>query len=105
MMTAPNVNEYPSIVLQPGYDFAAIHSLIIHTIHTKSIFFLRKGWLAAEISRLSANAHDRPTRFRAHAAATGRLVRVGFSAGLVRRPSILTANSHGAATRGGQRRL
>jgi len=38
MMTASNVDEYPSILLEYGDNFAAVHVLIIHTVHMKSTF-------------------------------------------------------------------
>ncbi len=36
MVTAANMNQYPSIFFQSGDDFAALHIEIIHTIHTAS---------------------------------------------------------------------
>jgi hypothetical protein len=41
MVTAPNMDKFPSISLEPGYDFAAVHTSIIHTIHNTSIGFLQ----------------------------------------------------------------
>lgn len=36
MMASSDMNEYPAIGFQFGDDFAAVHTLIIHTIHTLS---------------------------------------------------------------------
>lgn len=43
VMTASNMDEFPTIIFEPGYDFAAIHIFIIHTIHTGSIFYFAQG--------------------------------------------------------------
>jgi hypothetical protein len=40
MMTASNVDEYPTIIFESGDNVTAVHLFIIHTIHTKSIYSL-----------------------------------------------------------------
>ena len=36
MVTAADVHQYPSILLQPGNEITTIHAQIIHIIHIQS---------------------------------------------------------------------
>lgn len=52
MVAAPNVDEYPSIILELGDDFAAVHIFIIHTMRIKSIpLLLRRRTEAFSLQR------------------------------------------------------